>query len=601
MTYCSGKLRPVGTWAREMRLVLAFVLGIGSVFCGGSAASALAQGNPGTADRADVLRGTVVNAMTREPIGRALVLSPDNRFATMTDERGRFEFTIPRPDGDRADQAFGASGAPGAQTRTPQQPASNRPNFLTARKTGFLFANSGMQGVSIGPDQQEVTIELVPEARIVGHVLLPGAVGANGMLVDLYRRQVRDGRAHWDHAGTVNARSDGEFRFAELSAGSYKVFTRELLDRDPLTSNPRGLLFGYPPVYYPAASDFAAGAVIRLTAGETFQASLSPLKREYYSVKLGIANAAVGLYPEVLVWRQGHGGPGYSLGYNPRDEAIEGLLPNGNYTVQVTSRGTAAMMGTSNITVSGAPISRAVVTLVPGTAIAVSVREQLQHSQTNSTSTVTDGFRPNVAVSERRPSHLRATLVSVEEFDFKPIYSLRPPTGPDDESLVFENVLPGRYRVHVETGVGYVASIRSDSTDLQRLPLEIGFGTSPPQIEIAVRDDGADVQGSVAGLTINGNRGEAFHSSAQTAGFVYFVPANDSGQLKQTWLGPDGSFRVQQLPPGTYRVLAFDHQQPELEFANEDVMSRYDSKAQVINVAAGQSENLQLSLITGNE
>ena len=117
----------------------------------------------------------------------------------------------------------------------------------------------------------------------------------------------------------------------------------------------------------------------------------------YYSVKLGIANAAVGLYPEVLVWRQGHEGPGYSLGYNPRDEAIEGLLPNGNYTVQVTSRGTAAMMGTSNITVSGAPISGAVVTLVPGTAIAVSVREQLQHSQTNSTSTVTDGFRPNVA------------------------------------------------------------------------------------------------------------------------------------------------------------------------------------------------------------
>jgi hypothetical protein len=598
MTYCSGKLRLVGGCAREMRMVLAFVLGIWSAFCGGSAAFALAQGNTGTADRADVVRGTVVNVMTREPIGRALVLSPDNRFATMTDDGGRFEFAIQRPEGDRADQAIGA---PGAQTRTPQQPANNRPNFLTARKTGFLFDTNGMPGVSIGPDQQEVTIELMPEARIVGHVLLPGSEGASGMRVDLYKRTVRDGRARWDQAATVTARSDGEFRFAELPAGSYKVFTQESLDRDPLTSNPRGQLFGYPPVYYSAASDFAAGAVIRLMAGETFQASLSPLKREYYSVRLGVTNAAVQVRPDVKVWRQGHEGPGYSLGYNPRDQAIEGQLPDGSYTVQVTSRGTNGLTGFSNITVSGAPVSGAVVTLVPGTAIGMSVREEFRQARTGSTTTITDEFRRTFTTSQRRPNYLRATLVPVEEFGFRQTYALRSPTGPDDESLVFENVPPGRYRVHVETGVGYVASIRSENTDLQRLPLEVGFGASPPQIEIAVRDDGADVQGSVAGLASNGNRGEAFHSSAQTAGFVYFVPTNDSGQMKQTWLGPDGNFRVQQLPPGTYQVLAFDRQQPELEFANQDVMSRYDSKARVISVAAGQSENVQLSLITGNQ
>jgi hypothetical protein len=58
---------------------------------------------------------------------------------------------------------------------------------------------------------------------------------------------------------------------------------------------------------------------------------------------------------------------------------------------------------------------------------------------------------------------------------------------------------------------------------------------------------------------------------------------------------------VQQLPPGTYRVLAFEKQQPELEFANEELMSRYNSKAQVISVVPGQSENLRLSVITGNE
>ena len=132
----------------------------------------------------------------------------------------------------------------------------------------------------------------------------------------------------------------------------------------------------------------------------------------------------------------------------------------------------------------------------------------------------------------------------VEEFGFRPDVLLRPPMGPDDESLAFENVLPGRYWVHVETRVGYVASIRSETTDLQRLPLEVEFGASPPRIELSVRDDGADVQGTVAGLTDSGNRGGAFHSSAQTGGFVYFVPTTDSGQMKMTGLGPDGNFPV---------------------------------------------------------
>jgi len=43
---------------------------------------------------ADHLRGLVVNSLTHEPISHALVLSPDNHFATMTDDRGRFEFAF---------------------------------------------------------------------------------------------------------------------------------------------------------------------------------------------------------------------------------------------------------------------------------------------------------------------------------------------------------------------------------------------------------------------------------------------------------------------------------------------------------------------------
>ena len=173
-------------------------------------------------------------------------------------------------DGGRADQASGAPGFAAAGTGQPQPVANNRPNFLTARKNGFLFDNNGMQGVSITPEQSDVTIALVPEARIVGHVNLAGSGEASGMRVQLYRRQVLQGRAHWDPMGNAEVRSDGEFRFADLSAGSYKVFTEESLDRDPVTSNRRAQVFGYPPVYFPAAAGVCRGRGHPIVCGRDF-------------------------------------------------------------------------------------------------------------------------------------------------------------------------------------------------------------------------------------------------------------------------------------------------------------------------------------------
>ena len=56
---------------------------------------------------ADSIHGTVVNSVTHEPIGRALVYSPDNRFAAMTDSEGHFEFTFAKPDNDNTNDRIG--------------------------------------------------------------------------------------------------------------------------------------------------------------------------------------------------------------------------------------------------------------------------------------------------------------------------------------------------------------------------------------------------------------------------------------------------------------------------------------------------------------
>jgi hypothetical protein len=188
-------------------------------------------------NQSNIIRGIVVNALSNQPIGRALVYSLDNRYAMMTDGDGHFEFTLPKVEGG------------GGYNRT----------SFAARKPGFLDKRNGSGQIEVGPNS-EGTILLVPEALVKGRVMLPAAEAVRGIEVELFFRQVQDGSFHWISKGSMRTNSSGEFRFAELQAGTYKVLTHEWMDNDTETTIPGGQLYGFPPVYYPSASDFAAAS-----------------------------------------------------------------------------------------------------------------------------------------------------------------------------------------------------------------------------------------------------------------------------------------------------------------------------------------------------
>src|ERR1051325_4482697 len=61
-----------------------------------SSLPALGQNAGPEGPQTEVIRGTVINAVTQAPIPRALVYSADNRFATLTDGDGNFELTLPK-------------------------------------------------------------------------------------------------------------------------------------------------------------------------------------------------------------------------------------------------------------------------------------------------------------------------------------------------------------------------------------------------------------------------------------------------------------------------------------------------------------------------
>lgn len=539
-------------------------------------------------DEHPTIRGTVVNAVTQAPIPRALVYSPDNRFATLTDGEGHFEFSLPDTPADSQSN----SDFPGSQQRGPYQHA-NIPTWLYARKPGFVDGPDTSHQVLATPDT-ETTIALVPEALITGRITTSTSEPAVGINVQLFSMQVVGGLPRWISANSVLTNSQGEFRFAELQPGAYKLLTREWMDNDPATRIPGSPVFGFPPVYYPGGADFTGASTIQLAGGQTSEADLSLTSQQYYNVTIPVANGDASGAINVRV--RGQRGPGFSLGYNAGTQKIEGLLPNGNYVVEATSYGQPSATGIVNLRVAGAPVEGPAITLIANGSINVNVKEEFSDANWHGTAQWGDGRRTSELHGAR--AYRNIGVESVDDVEQQAGGTLRSPSGPNDNSLVIENLPPGRYRLQApHPSRGYVASATSGDTDLLHEPFSVGAGTN--EIQITMRDDFATLDGSITNFNPPTSSAEGDSVIPQQA-WVYFVPSPEStGQYQEiTVSGDDGKFSFQ-LAPGTYRVLAFSRRQRNLPYRDAEAMRAYDSKGSVIHLVGGEKASVQVQIISG--
>jgi hypothetical protein len=532
------------------------------------------------------VRGTVINAVTQAPVPRALVLTGDNRVAVLTDGEGHFEITLP-------DESASVQGGTIVSEGQPQQPwryvKKGNTYWFMARKPGFLEnPEKNRAHASTGDD---VTISLIPEAIIKGRISFGAGDAALGITVDLYWRQVQDGLPRWTQRHSVRANSAGEFRFAELAPGSYKLVTREFMDNDPITNIRGSQQFGFPPVYYPGVSDFTAASTIELTAGQEFQADLSLVRQPYYPVKIPLTNADITAGLNISV--QGQRGPGYSLGYNPGEQRIEGLLPTGNYVVEAQTWGQNGVNGSVSLRMTGAAVDAPPMTLVPNSSLAIQVKEEFTDTSWNASGTWSDGKSTFELHGPR--TYLQASVESADDFAQNRFGSIRPPTGSDDQSLILENLAPGRYWLRLHTSRGYVASALQGNVDVLRQPLTIRSGSTAP-IEVKVRDDVAELDGTITALAQHSSLTE--DSAEPTQVWVFCVPLSDSsGEFLQFGVSGDGKFSNPRMAPGDYRVLAFSSAQTQLPYRDPEAMKAYESKGPIVHLAAGQKVSVDVPTI----
>jgi hypothetical protein len=554
------------------------------------ATQSLGQAARSSEPQSETVRGTVINAVTQAPIPRALVVTSDDRAGVLTDGEGRFEITLPSTESGSAGGGMifsgGHSGRPWPYAR------HGSAYWFDARKPGFLDDPNGRAHVapSSGDD---LTITLIPEAIIKGRITLDSGDAPLGVMVQLFSRQVREGLPRWTPSSTVRANSAGEFRFAELEPGSYRLVTQEYMDNDPLTNIPGSQLHGFPPVYYPGGSDFSAASTIELTAGQEFQADISLARQPYYPVKIPVAGAETRGGWNISV--QGQRGPGYRLGQNAAQQAIVGLLPSGIYVVEASTFGQNSVSGSVSIRVNGAAIDGPALTLVPKSSVRLDVREEFTDTSSNTSASWNDGKHTFSLHGPR--TYLQATVESADDLEQPRFGSIRPPTGSNDDSLVIEDLSPGRYWLRLHTSRGYIASATQGSTDLLRQPLKIDSSTATP-IEVRVRDDVAELDGTVATLALQSATAPGDGSAEAAAVWIYLVPLpGGSGEFREITTSSGSEFTSPRMAPGDYRVLAFSTAQPHLAYRDAEAMKAYESKGPVVHLTAGQKTTVQVETI----
>ena len=491
------------------------------------------------------LTGVVLNAITNQPISRALVRAGSQ--ALLTEHDGAFQFT----------EASGYS----------------EPIHVT--KPGYyasLDSNASEKRLVFGSSTGPVKVYLYPEAIITGTITAPNGDPLERIYIQALRKAVDQPDSGWSVAGQTTSNSDGQFRLA-LSAGDYVIETHYMVDQ-PVRR------FAILPLIVPDLSSGGQArgqAVIHLDSGTEQHLDLQPQLRATHEVNVRVDGASSQGFPQI----EAHLSNGVSFFPTSRQGGAPGeliiTLPSGTYTLTVsTGERDAGSYGQTSVTVSDSDVPGVVLHLTR--SLPVPVELVIDSASGSSSGSTSDNQPPTVLQLGLRFVHTDQGPSSQSQ----PTY-LRTGRG-ETPNFTFA---PGRYRLVAEgQSQWYVESATLGGTDLltQDLDVEIG-GTSAP-LRITVSNHTAGLKGTVR-LDGNPANGCWIYLIATTPGATPVINAVS---------GSDGTFSRPTMPPGSYRVVAFETRH-SADFSNPATLERLAPYMKTIAVAAGEIGNLDIDAI----
>ncbi len=532
------------------------------------------------------VRGTVVNAATGQPLPRARVTVPIGHvIGTLTDGEGHFEFPA-IPSGT---WTFGAS----------------KPGFSEVNTENSFAPHN----VRVSAEMAPLSLSLYPENAIYGQISLSTGVPAQSFRVQLLKSTISDGRTSWTVHSTNLATPRGDFRFSNLSDGTYLVrslpeFENDHAELSSCSPDTPPAMDAYAPVFYDNTEENTGAARIEVSGGRSVSVNLALNQTRFHLVQirfLHVPNAPGANFNTELTSRTGLSLP-YAL-HQEKDHTLCTYLPDGAYTL--TASGTApsdtpdlvatppkTFAGILDFTLQGQPERNLRLALGPGTSSqahfhylpAPPPAKADKPSGADSHDEI--GFR-----GSDEPLNLSATPANgLEHTHLDSSQAEMSPSG----IWQFNTLPPGPYWIHATAGQDgvCVGSVTAAGQSLTRVPWLVGPSGSGPPIDVVLRTD-------CAKLNLQLPLGAPTDpSGAVSIYYVYAIPEFDSPDgIHETRISPleDQSETLPDLPPGPYRVFTFLSPHT-IEFRNPDAISRL-GEGQPILLAPGATASLTLQVI----
>jgi hypothetical protein len=515
--------------------------------------------------------GMVVDSVTGKPVGHALVVlyvggRPQPR-RVMAEEDGRFEIDGIREGGKGSIEAF-------------------RPGYFSSRtiRRSRYSSMGSLQDIAIVPGAN-FTVTLTPEATIAGRVVDESGEPIEGLPIHLDFEAAEAGRRFLRLQDQFTTDEEGEFRFANLLSGRYFVTAGPSEETGSENSAKGHTALGYPMVFYGGGADIATASPIDLTAGRHVELDLRVAVEPFFHVTGTIIGAPPHGLTQLMILDAAHQRvetPRFLQNIN-REEPIA-VLPRGHYTIQISSRN--GQRDVCSVAVKGIDLTRDLerVPLMMTPCAVIPVNLQIErtaeglHKDYNYLMDSEGALPPGTPHGARIVLHLKDDPTQLSRF------TSWTEQGDEPRRSWIRNVLPGTYYVEILPLPGlYVESAQSGLTDLRREDLVVPEGASIPPIEIRLRDDGAELSG-----TIRSNKEDG-------AAVAIAIPEGMEREAKIA-MAKDRQYQFKDLAPGTYRVMGVDRVD-DFAYSERDAVSKYLAHAKEVTLRPNDKATLDVEFI----
>jgi hypothetical protein len=502
------------------------------------------------------IEGRVVDALTHEPIRKASVtLNGRINLNAVTDASGLFAFRQL------------SAGQFMVQTQNERYPVGQLGDALTRQASITLAADE---------QKRDVELLLTPGASLRGRIVdeegnpMPQCTVAPMQYSDTGR-----GKALNNTFGVAQSDDKGEYRISNIPAGKYYVMAR-CPQTIPLPHAfiRRGSIdvpmLVYTDLLYPGAADPSGAARVEAQPGATLAAIDFQMRPATGVTVRGRArplafdrNFQIVLQHKDAIRRFQQ--PAARINPATGEFQIVNVPPGSYELVGVGANEERAFFARIPIEIGDRAPAPIDVLLSPGPQI------------TGTVAIEGDGKAP--------PGNTMRVMLDPLEDQFLPSPQAEVKS---DGSFTLNSALPGRWRVRVNGGPGYVKSVALGDQEFSGTEVEVGV--SAARMKIVIGTKFTQFEGTVSALPAGA--GPMF-------GFLW-AAASDSAFQQNFGVDPQGHAALS-APPGRFYVCAVAAAQPWMVMQNRALRKAMESRCEAVDVLEGGHQKVQIPLISSEE